>query len=107
MDAITPVELAERLKHNPPPVLIDVREADEFAYASIEGARHIPLRELPERLMELKPFQEQEMVVYCHHGMRSHRAMVFLAQAGFGRVSNLTGGIERWSTDVDPAVKRY
>jgi rhodanese-related sulfurtransferase len=48
-----------------------------------------------------------EHVVYCHHGMRSAAAADWLREQGFTRVRNLTGGIDRWSLDVDPATRRY
>jgi rhodanese-related sulfurtransferase len=86
---------------------LDVREPDEIAYASIDGARSIPLRELPGRIIELGLFKDREVVVYCHHGIRSQRAAQFLVQAGFSRVFNLTGGIDRWSLEVDSNVRRY
>jgi adenylyltransferase/sulfurtransferase len=102
---ITPLELAARVGHGDGPLLLDVREPHEHAYARIEGARLIPLRALPTRATELDPLSE--IVVYCHHGVRSEHAVVFLRNQGFTRARNLAGGIDRWSTDVDPAVPRY
>jgi adenylyltransferase/sulfurtransferase len=107
METVTPKELAVSLQSDSPPALLDVREADEHDFAKIDGSRLVPLRELPDRLHELKGWQEREVVVYCHHGMRSLRAAQFLAAEGFRQVSNLTGGIDRWAVEVDPTVKRY
>jgi sulfur-carrier protein adenylyltransferase/sulfurtransferase len=86
-------------------VLLDVREPHEWEIARIPGARLIPLRELPERLGELDP--AAEIVTHCHHGGRSLRALEMLRAAGFERVRSLAGGIDAWSTDVDPSVPRY
>lgn len=107
VESFEPSEVAERLKTTEPPLLLDVREPDEFAYARIEGARNVPLRQLPERLAEIKSWKDREIVVVCHHGMRSARAAAFLVQAGFSRVFNLTGGMDRWSLEVDTSVRRY
>jgi len=46
-------------------------------------------------------------VVYCHHGLSSAAAVAWLRERGFARVQNLTGGIDRWSLEVDPTVRRY
>jgi rhodanese-related sulfurtransferase len=61
--------------------------------------------DIPSRLTELDP--EAEWVVVCHHGIRSAQVAIYLARAGFDRVSNLTGGIDAWALEVDPAMPRY
>ena len=66
-----------------------------------------PLGELPERLDELDDWRKAEIVVYCHHGVRSLQGTSLLQRAGFERVFNLRGGIDRWSLDIDPTVPRY
>ena len=104
---LTASELADRLNSAEPPALLDVRQPEEFAIASLPGARLIPLGELPQRFKELADWQEREIVVYCHHGIRSQHAIGFLRGAGFPRLTNLTGGIDAWSGEVDPAVPRY
>jgi len=86
-------------------VLLDVREPFEFEIARLPNARLIPLGELPARLNELD--SRVEIVTYCHHGIRSRRAMELLKGAGFAKVRNLRGGIDAWSVDVDPSVPRY
>lgn len=102
---ITPAELSARLATGNAIQLLDVREPHEHAYARIGDARLIPLRALPSRVAELD--RAADLVVYCHHGVRSARAVEFLRHNGFDRVRNLAGGIDRWSTDVDPTVPRY
>jgi molybdopterin/thiamine biosynthesis adenylyltransferase/rhodanese-related sulfurtransferase len=88
-------------------LLLDVREPAEFAKASIEGARLLPLGELPARAAELAAWRERPIVVHCHKGRRSAEAARWLLANGFTDVTNLTGGIEAWSLSVDPAVPRY
>ncbi len=102
---ITPAELAARIARRDDIELLDVREPYEWEIARIPGARLIPLGELPDRMGSLD--NTRETVIYCKSGIRSFAAATRLAGAGFGRVSNLVGGITRWSADVDPAVPRY
>jgi adenylyltransferase/sulfurtransferase len=86
-------------------VLVDVREPHEWAFCHLDGAIHIPLRTLPDRLDELD--RKRTLVIYCHHGNRSRVALEFLRGKGYSNVRNLTGGIEAWSREVDPSVPRY
>jgi sulfur-carrier protein adenylyltransferase/sulfurtransferase len=86
-------------------VLVDVREPHEAAIARLPGATLIPLGTLPERARELD--SSRAIVLYCHHGQRSHQALEFLRRAGFRKLRHLRGGIDAWSRDVDPALPRY
>jgi molybdopterin/thiamine biosynthesis adenylyltransferase/rhodanese-related sulfurtransferase len=88
-----------------PHLLLDVREQHEWDHSRIEGAKLMPLRGLPARLDELDP--EATIVVHCHHGGRSGQAVQFLRSRGFAGATNLAGGIDAWSLEVDPAVPRY
>ena len=102
---LTPTELAERLAAGQAPLLLDVREPYEHAIARLPDARLVPLGTLAGALPTLDP--AQEVVVLCHHGMRSAAAASFLREHGFRRVWNLAGGIDRWSREVDAGVPRY
>jgi len=103
---ITPRELSDRLARGDRSFdLIDVREPGEWAIARIEGARLIPLGQIPAALSSLD--KTREIVVMCRSGMRSADAARFMQREGFARVKNLAGGILRWSSDVDPRVPRY
>ena len=104
---ITPAELAPWLAGANPPALLDVRETGEHAFCALPGARIIPLGELAERFDDLAGWREREIVVYCHHGVRSAHAIGLLRQFGFARLINLTAGIDLWSLEVDPEVPRY
>jgi rhodanese-related sulfurtransferase len=102
---ISSEEFQRRLEAGEAIQLLDVREVWEHEVARIEGATLIPLGELPGRAGELDP--EKPLVVYCHHGMRSYQAVVWLREAGFPLAQNLAGGIDRWSQVIDPMVVRY
>lgn len=102
---IGPEELQRRLDADEAIQLLDVREVWEHEVARLEGATLIPLGELPERAGELDP--GKPLVVYCHHGMRSYQAVVWLREQGFPLAQNLAGGIDRWSQVIDPMVVRY
>lgn len=104
---IEPTDLAGRLASPTPPRLLDVREPEEHAFAALPGARLIPLGQLADRTEELDDWRNEDIVVYCHHGIRSQHGMAILRHAGFQRLLNLRGGIDRWSIDVDPALPRY
>lgn len=107
MSSISATQLNDRLEGGHPPALLDVRRMEEFALVNLPGARLIPLHELPARLDELDDWKDREVVVYCHHGIRSRQAIGFLEQSGFVSLVNLTGGIDAWSLDVDPSLPRY
>ncbi|MDO3409342.1 rhodanese-like domain-containing protein [Saccharibacillus sp. CPCC 101409] len=92
---IEPSELRERLEQGDAPLMIDVREPEEVAQGMIPGAVHIPLGELAGRLDELDP--DRETVFICRSGYRSERACEYLADAGFDRTVNMTGGMLAWN----------
>ncbi len=89
----------------PKPALIDVRESWEFELCRIEGSRHIPMHLVPMRSDEID--DDQDVVLICHHGGRSMQVAMFLERKGFGRLFNLTGGVEAWAEQVDPSMRRY
>jgi rhodanese-related sulfurtransferase len=101
---ISPKELKARLDKGDSLQLVDVRSAEEYAIARLGGTL-IPLTELVMRYHELDP--EKETVLICHHGIRSAQATLLLNQLGFEQVKNLSGGIDRWSIEIDPSVPRY
>lgn len=106
VENISATELKQRLDSGKDIQLIDVRQPGEFAFARIEGAKLIPLNELPNRYKEIH--DERETVIYCKMGARSSRAVEFLKSLGFtGNVKNLRGGITAWSNEVDPSVPKY
>jgi adenylyltransferase/sulfurtransferase len=102
---ITPLELKARIDRGDDLVLLDVREPHETQICDLDGSTLIPLGDVPRRFSELD--RGRDLVVYCRSGVRSARAVQFLARQGFDRAVNLTGGILRWIDEVDPAQPKY
>ncbi|MDA4133972.1 MAG: molybdopterin-synthase adenylyltransferase MoeB [Thaumarchaeota archaeon] len=102
---ITVTALKKILDHKGAVVLLDVREPFEYQISRIEGAKHIPLGQLPQRVNELDT--ADEIVVYCHTGMRSAQATRLLNGLGFKKAKNLKGGIAAWGREVDPSLRSY
>ena len=92
---MTPQELAEKLRSATPPRLLDVRQPVEHAFVALTNSTLIPLGELPARTEEIDEWKGDEVVVYCHHGIRSAQAVALLRTVGFTNVHNLSGGIDR------------
>ena len=105
VETILPQALSTLLNDGQSVVIIDVREPYEWAIGRIPTARLMPLATIPDAAHGVD--READVIVYCHHGARSEAAAYELLAAGFRRVRNLTGGIDRWSRDVDPRVRRY
>ncbi len=106
---ISPTDLKSLLDDNPEAIrLVDCREADEFGICKIEGAELLPLSSFAEKGgPALIADESKPVVVYCHHGMRSLNATMFLRQRGRADVWSLNGGIDLWSQQIDPEVPRY
>ena len=104
MTEITPQELKTRFDRREPLVLLDVRDDWETALCRLENATHIPMEEIELRTTELDP--ADEIVVYCHHGVRSAAVANFLRQQGFKAV-NLAGGLDQWAQAIEPKMRRY
>lgn len=86
-------------------VLLDCREPEELALCRIDGALHIPMTEIEQRAGEVP--RDREVIVFCHHGVRSYAVAEFLRRLGHPHVFSMAGGIDAWSLDVDPGVPRY
>lgn len=104
---ITVQEAQARLASGQPPRLIDVREEDEWAVGRLAGAELMPLSRFAELLPQLLTDPAEPLLIYCHHGVRSARATDFLLRQGYTDVTNLAGGIDAWSLEIDPSVPRY
>lgn len=104
--AITVEDLKRKIEAGEKFRLIDVREQMEYRIARIEGAELKPLGQISTWMYQLTD-KDEEIVIHCHHGMRSDRACQMLAAHGFTNVKNLLGGIDDWSIRVDPSVQRY
>jgi adenylyltransferase/sulfurtransferase len=102
---IAPLELKARLDRGDDLVLLDVREPHETEICNLDGSVLIPLGDVPRRLAEID--RTRDLVIYCRSGVRSARAVQFLARQGFDRAVNLNGGILRWIDEVDPTQPKY
>ena len=103
---ITPIELDRLLESGEPIVLVDVREDWEADLVSLPGSRHIPLGDLRHRALE-ELAEDDEVVLYCHHGQRSMEGVMVLWDLGYERVKSLAGGLSRWREQVDPTLPDY
>jgi rhodanese-related sulfurtransferase len=104
LNEITPAELATWRNEKKKFMLLDVRNGDEVAAASLPESTHIPMHEVPQRVSELPT--DQPIAVLCHHGGRSERVAGFLAAHGFEAV-NVDGGIDAYARTVDTNIPRY
>jgi rhodanese-related sulfurtransferase len=105
---ISPAEVQKRIDAGEKLFLIDVREPHEFAIAKIEGAVLIPMRAVPGELQTLEArADEGPLMVFCHHGVRSLNVVNWLRNQGVEACQSISGGIDLWSTTVDPSVPRY
>src|SRR5918999_3807225 len=102
---ITPVELKKKMDAGETPLVLDVREPNEYQINRIQGSTLIPLGELPRRYQELP--RDREIITQCKMGGRSAKAMEFLKSVGFTNVKNLKGGILDWIDKVDPSQPKY
>jgi adenylyltransferase/sulfurtransferase len=98
-------ELKQRLDRGEDVFILDVRNPEEFQICRIPGSTLVPLPSLPQRFAELD--REREMVVHCKSGMRSQKAIQFLREKGFRKLTNLKGGILAWAERIDPGMPRY
>lgn len=98
-------EVHKRIARGEKLLLVDVREPWEYQLCRLPDAKSIPLGALPANLNAL--LDADEVICYCHHGMRSLDAAVWLRQQGVEAAKSMAGGIERWSVEIDPQVPRY
>jgi rhodanese-related sulfurtransferase len=102
---ITPRDVKDLLARDPKVLFVDVREQWEYDIARIAGSVLIPLGDIPSNLQRLE--NADHVVFVCHHGMRSLDAAAWLRSQGVEGAQSVTGGIERWSTEIDPSVPHY
>jgi rhodanese-related sulfurtransferase len=105
---LTPQEIQTLQQGKEPLVFIDVREPQEWALTRIEGAVLMPMGTVPANIAALENYTDTgALIVYCHHGMRSLQVVAWLRERGVAPCYSMTGGIDRWSVEIDPAVPRY
>lgn len=105
---LTPQEFQARLAAGEQSVIVDVREPEEHAIARLESSELIPMQSIPASLQRLEALaDEQSIAVLCHHGVRSLSVAVWLRRHGIENCFSITGGIDRWSREIDPSIPRY
>jgi rhodanese-related sulfurtransferase len=102
---ILPRDVKERLDRGEKLLLVDVREPHEYALCHIEGSVLIPMGTIPGNLQKLDV--DEDVVCFCHHGMRSLDVATWLRAQGVKTAKSMSGGIDRWSIEIDPKVQRY
>ena len=107
IEQLQPEQLQARLADTTgtTPLVLDVRDPWEHEICAIAGSKLLPMQEIPARVQELPA--DTDIVVVCHHGMRSLQVAGFLKQSGLERVFNLAGGIAAWAEHIDPDMSRY
>lgn len=105
---LSPQEVQSRAANGDRLVWIDVREPEEFAITRIDGAQLLPMQSVPGEIQRLERLADDAtLVLLCHHGVRSLQVASWLRQQGLDNCFSLTGGIDRWSREIDPSVARY
>ena len=109
LSQISVKEFAERRESGDGLQLIDVREPEELAIAHLEGFTNLPLSQFDKWAGQINQLFDPsvETIVMCHHGMRSAQMCYWLMEQGFTHVSNLVGGIDAYSEDVDGGIPQY
>ncbi len=105
---LTPKEIAAKREAGEKLCLIDCRETGEWEICRIEGANLLPMNTVPANLQHLEAQADQTLlIVYCHHGVRSLNVVHWLQAQGVANCVSMTGGIDRWSREIDSTVPRY
>lgn len=102
---LSPLELAQELESENPPIVVDVREEFELEISGLPNTIHIPMMDIPARMRELDP--ASNIVVICRSGVRSRDVSAFLIGQGFANVRNLDSGMNGWADTVDARVTKY
>jgi rhodanese-related sulfurtransferase len=105
MKQFTAEQLKDYLATGKTPVILDVREAWEYEICHLANSIHMSMSQIPARRDELNP--EDEIIVLCHHGIRSIQVATYLESQGFLNLINLEGGIDTWAKSVDTAMSQY
>lgn len=87
------------------PLLLDIREPWEFEICHIDGSINIPMGQIPQQLAQLQ--NTDEIIVICHHGIRSQNVIRFLQQQSVGGLVNLDGGVDAWAREIDLDMPLY
>jgi rhodanese-related sulfurtransferase len=105
---IAPAEVKRRLEAGERLFLIDVRQPEEHRIASLPDSELVPMDSVPAAIQDLEAKADDgTLIVYCHHGIRSANVVNYLRGQGISACQSMSGGIDRWSLEIDPDVPRY
>jgi len=105
---ITIAAAKAKLAAEPKTILLDVREPREYELAHIDGSLLIPMNSVPAELQKLEALADDaDILVLCHHGVRSLQVAAWLQARGIENAASISGGIDRWSAEIDPSIPRY
>jgi rhodanese-related sulfurtransferase len=105
---ISPADAKKRLSNSNKTILLDVREPEECTVAHLGAAEYVPMSLVPAAFKRLERLAEVgDLLVLCHHGVRSLQVVVWLREHGLENCYSVAGGIDRWSRELDPAIPRY
>ncbi len=104
---INPTDVQQLQKDGAAMLFLDCRTDEERLIANIDQSTHIPMNEVPDRITELDSYLDQHVIVYCHGGKRSLAVTALLRTKGFTKAHSLTGGIDRWSREIDASIPQY
>jgi rhodanese-related sulfurtransferase len=108
MEQLHANDLHRRLEAGWLPLLLDVREPWELEIAHIDGSHSLPMNAIPSSLGQgVLESREREIVLICHHGVRSQQVGRYLEHSGYSQVINLVGGVDAWADQVDPSMATY
>ncbi len=99
------LETCELNTDQPQPLLLDVRQPSEYEFCKIKDSILIPMSQVPAEIESLDP--NREIVVICHHGIRSRSVGRYLEQNGFNNIINLSGGVAQWAKTVNNQMPTY
>ena len=105
MQSMTVMQLATHLEQSSP-LLVDVREPWEFEICHIENSVNIPMSQIPTQFQQIESTAD-EIIVICHHGVRSRQVIQFLQQQAIENLINLEGGVDAWAREVDSEMPVY
>ena len=93
---VSPADLASQIATNHPPIILDVRSAEEFASGHVPGAINVAHTALENNMDQLSAHRDQDIVVYCVAGKRAAIALQWLKSHGFSRLWHLQGDYSEW-----------
>ncbi|SHN93392.1 hypothetical protein BHECKSOX_150 [Bathymodiolus heckerae thiotrophic gill symbiont] len=104
MQDLNPKQLQRYLKDNSP-LLLDVREQWEWDKCHFDEARLLPMGQIMANIDSLD--KTEEIVLICHHGIRSMQVAHYFESIGFTNLVNLKGGIDAWTKTIDSSMALY